>query len=127
MTEQVEGIGIGLLRLHRELVEIDATISKLANDLSAFFGIAPPGAQVLAAGAERPDLFASIVRELDCAQLFAVGVEFVHEFGINLDLATVEIELPPRLEGRGVNDYRRLTDFGFLASFPFDRILSLGL
>ena len=86
-------------------LEINATLGQLLDNLGALGGVGPAGAEVFEAGAEGADLFGRVVSEFDDAELFAVGVEFVDQFGGDFDLAAVEIKLstphPSPLPGRG--------------------------
>ncbi len=109
MAQQVERVGVRLAGLGGHLLEINAALGKLADDVGALIGIGPADAQFVRAGAERPHLFGGVVGELDDAELLAVRVEFIDEVRGNLDLAAVEIELstspltpaPLPIEGRG--------------------------
>src|SRR2546421_8641108 len=87
------------------MLEIYAAFGQLLDDLGALASIGPAGAQFVWAGAECPHFLGRVIGEFDDAELFAVGVEFVDEFGGDFDLAAVEIILstphPIPLPGRG--------------------------
>ena len=92
MAQKIERVGLRLARLRRDLREINAALGQLLNDVGALAGIRLAGAQVVRAGAERPHFLGGVVGELDDAELLAVGVEFVDEFGGDFHLAAVEVE-----------------------------------
>src|SRR5438093_4748586 len=105
MAEQVERVGVRFARLDGHLLEINPALGKLLHYVSALAGVGPAGAQLLWPGAKCPHSLGSVVGEFDNAELFAVGVQFVDEFGGDFDLAAVEVvfatPLPGPLLGRG--------------------------
>ena len=86
MAEEVERVGVGLAGLGGDGLEINAALGQLLDDCGALLRVGPAGAEVFQAGAEGADLFGGVVGELDDAELFAVGVELVDEFGGDFDL-----------------------------------------
>ena len=83
------------------MLEINPTLGKLLDDFDALVGVGPPDAQFVLAGAERPHLFGGVIRELDDAELVAVGIKFVDEFGGDFDLSAVIIKFPALAEAAG--------------------------
>ena len=61
MAVQVKRVGVGLPRLQRRLLEINAAPGQLLDDLGALAGVCPAGAQFVWPGAERPHFFGGVV------------------------------------------------------------------
>ena len=91
MTKQIERVGIRFARLRGNLLEINSALGKLVDDVGALAGVGPSGAQFVRAGTERPHFFAGVIGEFDDPELFAVGIQFVDEFGGDFDPAAIEI------------------------------------
>ena len=91
MAQEVKRVGVGLACLQGHLLEINAALGQLLDDFGTLAGVGPTGAQFVRAGAKRPDFFGGVVGKLDDAELFAVGVEFMDQFGGNFDLAAVKV------------------------------------
>jgi len=80
--------------------EINAALCKLVDELGPLGRIEPVGTELVRTGTQRPHFLRGVVGELDDAQLFAVGVEFVDQFSRYLHLAGVEVEFPRPLGDR---------------------------
>ena len=93
MAEEIERVGVGLAGLGGDGLEVNAALGQLLDNCGALLRVGPAGSEVLQAGAEGADFFGRVVGELDDAELFAVGVEFVDQFGGYFNLAAVEVVL----------------------------------
>ncbi len=100
MAEQVERVGVGLAGVLGELFEGNPVVLERGEDGRALIGVAPPRPQRRRRGDDRPDLFGGVVGVLDHAQLFARGVQFIHDVGGNVDFPAIDVELPDDPLGR---------------------------
>ena len=94
MTQQVERIGVWLVRSVRELSEINATFFQPLNQLRPLLGVGPSSAKFWRCGAQRADSLGCLLGVPHYSQLMAVSVELVHQMRRDLDVPLVEVVLP---------------------------------
>jgi hypothetical protein len=100
VTQEIEGIGLGLAGLFSKLSEVDAPLGQSRDCVAALVDIGPAGAQINRRRRNGANALSSIVGVFDDAKLLAVGVKLVNEMGDDLDLAAVKVKLTRRARGR---------------------------
>ena len=93
VTDQVEGVGVGLVGGLGQMVEVDSAFGQTVDDFATPLWVGPFAAQFGGVAVQRADLVRRVIGELDDAELRTVGVEFVDKVGRDFHLAAIEVEL----------------------------------
>ena len=96
ITNQVEWVGVRLVSRFGQVFEVDAAVFQPLDDVATSLWISPFASQLGGVAEESANLVGCVVGELYDAELVAVRIEFVHEVGSNLHLASIEVELASR-------------------------------
>src|SRR4051812_20680080 len=93
MTEQIEWIGIRLLRSLRQRIKGNATFRQMMNDFCSLLRIRPFCPKFWCGRKQSANRLRCVIRITDHAQLPTGRIKFIDEIGRNFDLTTVKIKL----------------------------------